>query len=238
MIEAAVGKILFVDNAHDWRQVLGQLLRHVRSDLYSVVHSIEQATAAIATGEYETIVADWHMPDDGLAFMQRIKRAHPGYACIVLTGFKHDIDERVLRELESAGISVYDKDQATPEWLEALADPERRGAASSAQLESMTIDGIQDAPAAIRDVVYAQRLLLEDMKREATTMRESLRMVASDLCDDLRALPEQDVANLIGPGAAMSVEDMMVAIETNTELGRQLLLTDRKIQRRMRGGAL
>lgn len=238
MVETLVGKVLFVDNARDWRNVIAHLLRHEDGDTYSIASAIAEARTLLQTGEFEVVVADWRMPGDGVAFLREVRHSFPRVTCVLLTGFKHELAQGILTELATLGIHVFDKGQATQQWLENLVNPDLRAEALEHDLSGEDTVSVEGAPETVRDSLYTHRLLLNESRAEAEGLRKVLGVVAEDLLEELRSLRDRDQPNLIGPGRSMSVDDMVREIETGSELGRALLMMDRQVQKRLRGGKL
>lgn len=81
-------KILLVDDNEGVLQSLGMVLEHNKFEVVKA-HNVNEALMHIASGKFDVLLSDLHMPDkgDGLTVVSAMRHANPETLTLVFSGF-------------------------------------------------------------------------------------------------------------------------------------------------------
>src|SRR5258708_31674335 len=113
-------KILFVDDEGDWRFMSATFLKESGYDVLTAKNGTEAFLVSNGV-KLDVIVLDLNLAgENGLIFMEFLKRNHPGVPVILYTGMPHDED--AIKEMLKKGAHQYLRKGTMDELLKAVQE--------------------------------------------------------------------------------------------------------------------
>ena len=98
--------LLVVDDDQEFCSSLCDVLRE-RSFRVGIAGSAQAAIQQMNRHEFPIVLVDWRLPDtDGLTLLKQIREQHPQVRTVLLTGHRHELNER-LQQTAVSGVDVF-----------------------------------------------------------------------------------------------------------------------------------